>query len=305
MIVQHGVLRNGDEYRDFWVPAADKHKLLIVALTFSNEIWPGVESYNNGRVFSAGGNPRHIDGWTYALVGSVVRDLIAAEITDGQNVYLFGHSAGGQFVHRLMSSQSHAPSAAVAAGNPGWYTLPTFDHPFPEGMAGVGLTEDHLVKLLAYPMTILAGDQDIATDDPNLPRNRPPCARPHRFARAQNYFEAGRKEAERRGVPFNWTLQSCPASATTAAPCRRSAPASGSMAACPTTPSWPAWPASRSPDRSLPPSRHPIPPCPRPSAPNSSSPASSPGCFASRPPTIPTASPPWPASSPARPRPPA
>ena len=47
--------------------------------------------------------------------------------------------------------------------------------------------------------------------------------------------------------------RSCPASATTAAPCRRSAPASGSMAACPTTPSWPAWPASRSPDRSLPP----------------------------------------------------
>ena len=44
VIVQHGVLRNGDEYRDFWVPAADKHKLLIVALTFSNEIWPGVEA---------------------------------------------------------------------------------------------------------------------------------------------------------------------------------------------------------------------------------------------------------------------
>ena len=114
VIVQHGVLRNGDEYRDFWIEAADKHKLLIVALTFSNEIWPGVESYNNGRVFSAGGNPRHIDGWTYALVGNVIRDMIDAEITDGQNVYLFGHSAGGQFVHRLMSSQSHAPFKAVA-----------------------------------------------------------------------------------------------------------------------------------------------------------------------------------------------
>ena len=119
VIVQHGVLRNGDEYRDFWVEAADKHKLLIVALTFSNEIWPGVESYNNGRVFSAGGNPRHIDGWTYALVGNVIKDMIDGEFTDGQNVYLFGHSAGGQFVHRLMSSQSHAPFKAVAAGNPG------------------------------------------------------------------------------------------------------------------------------------------------------------------------------------------
>ena len=203
MIVQHGVLRNGDEYRDFWVPAADKHKLLIVALTFSNEIWPGVESYNNGRVFSAGGNPRHIDGWTYALVGSVVRDLIAAEITDGQNVPVRPFRRR-QFVHRLMSSQSHAPFKAVAAGNPGWYTLPTFDHPFPEGMAGVGLTEDHQVKLLAYPMTILAGDQDIATDDPNLPSEPAAMRQGRTVSRAQNYFEAGRRSrAPRRAVQLD------------------------------------------------------------------------------------------------------
>ncbi len=33
---------------------------------------------------------------------------------------------------------------------------------------------------------------------------------PHRYARAQNYFEFGRKEAERRGVPFGWKLQVVP-----------------------------------------------------------------------------------------------
>lgn len=211
VIVQHGVLRNGDDYRDFWIPAADKHKLLIVAPTFSNDIWPGVESYNNGRVFSAGGNPRHVDGWTYALVAKVFADLRRAEITEVEQAYLFGHSAGGQFVHRLMSSQPHASFCAVTAANPGWYTLPTFDHPFPEGLDGVGLTEEHLVRLLAYPMTILAGDQDIATNDPNLPSD-PPALRqgPHRFARARYYFEAGQREAQRRGVPFGWKLQVVP-----------------------------------------------------------------------------------------------
>src|SRR3546814_3790600 len=60
-------------------PAADRHNVLIVAPTFSNDIWPGVESYNNGRVFSAGGNPRHIDGWTYALVAKVFADLRSEE----------------------------------------------------------------------------------------------------------------------------------------------------------------------------------------------------------------------------------
>ncbi|ALM85087.1 hydrolase [Bordetella sp. N] len=211
VIVQHGVLRNGDDYRDFWIPAADKHKLLIVALTFSNEIWPGVESYNNGRVFTAGGNVRPVDGWTYVLPKRVFADLREAEITTTEQAYLFGHSAGGQFVHRLMSSQSHAPFQAVTAGNPGWYTLPTFDHRYPEGLDGVGLTEDHLVRLLAYPMTLLAGDQDIATNDPNLPSD-PAALRqgPHRYARAHHYFEAGRLEAERRGVPFNWKLISVP-----------------------------------------------------------------------------------------------
>ena len=211
VIVQHGVLRNGDDYRDFWIPAADKHKVLIVAPTFSNEIWPGVESYNNGRVFTPGGNVRPVAGWTYVLPQRIFADLREAEITTTDQAYLFGHSAGGQFVHRLMSSQSHEPFKAVTAGNPGWYTLPTFDHPYPEGLDGVGLTEDHLLRLLAYPLTLLAGDQDIVTKDPNLP-SEPAALRqgPHRYARAQHYFEAGRREAERRGVPFNWKLISVP-----------------------------------------------------------------------------------------------
>lgn len=211
VIVQHGVLRNGDAYRDFWIPAADKHNLLIVAPTFSDAIWPGVENYNNGRVFTASGNARHVDGWTYALVQRVIADIRAGEVSDCQKVYLFGHAAGGQFVHRLMSSQSHAPFYAVVVGNPGWYTLPTFDHAFPQGLNGVGLTQEHLLKLLAYPMTILADDQDIASDDTDL--SAEPAAiqqGPQRYARAQFYFAAGKQAAERLGVPFGWTLQAVP-----------------------------------------------------------------------------------------------
>lgn len=211
VMVQHGVLRNGDDYRDFWVDAADKYNLLIVAPTFSNEAWPGVESYNNGRVFDGDGRARPVESWTYALVAKVFADLRKAGVTTVDQAYLFGHSAGGQFVHRLMSSQPHAPFCAVTAANPGWYTLPTFDCRFPEGLDGVGLDEGHLVRLLAYPLTILAGDQDIATDDPNLP-SEPAAKRqgPHRFARALHYFEAGQREAQRRGVPFGWTLQVVP-----------------------------------------------------------------------------------------------
>ena len=211
VIVQHGVLRNGDDYRDFWIPAADRHNLLIIAPTFSDEVWPGVESYNNGNVFTPSGNARNPAAWGYAIIQRLVQTLREAEILGSGKVHMFGHSAGGQFVHRLMSSQPHDPFAAVAVGNPGWYTLPTLDLPYPEGLGGVGLSDAHVERLLAYPMTILAGDQDIVTNDPNLP-SEPAAVRQgeHRFARAHNYFEAGKREAERRGVPFNWTLQVVP-----------------------------------------------------------------------------------------------
>ncbi len=211
VIVQHGVLRNGDDYRDFWIPAADKHQVLIVALTFSDADWPGVESYNNGRVFDESGRVRPAGSWTYAIVERVFADLRAAGITTRKRAHLFGHSAGGQFVHRLLSSQPHAAIAHAAAGNPGWYTLPTLDLPYPEGLDGVSLSEDHLLRLLAYPLLLLAGDQDNNANDPNLP-SEPAAMRQgsHRFARAHNYFEAGRQEAARRGAPFGWTLQVCP-----------------------------------------------------------------------------------------------
>ena len=212
VIALHGVQRNGADYRDFWVPAADRHKLLIVAPTFSEAIWPGVESYNNGLAYTAMGNPRHVEGWAYALPGRVVADMIQAELIDGGNTYLFGHSAGGQFVHRLMSSQSHDPWTAVAIGNAGWYTLPTMERKFPEGLGGnVGLTDEHLERLLAYPMTIMAGDQDTETSGEHLPSDPPAAAQgPHRYARAHYYLDAGKAEAQRRGIACNWTLQSVP-----------------------------------------------------------------------------------------------
>ena len=34
VIVQHGMSRNGAEYCEAWVPAAERHGLLIVAITF-------------------------------------------------------------------------------------------------------------------------------------------------------------------------------------------------------------------------------------------------------------------------------
>ena len=211
VLVQHGVKRNGDDYRDFWIEAAEKHRLLIVATTFGNEAFPKPESYNNGRVLAPDGTVHPREDWVYAIPPRVVAALRAGGVTRRPQVRLFGHSAGGQYVHRLMATQDHAPYEAVAAGNPGWYTLPTLERPFPEGLGGIGLGPVELARWLAYPMTILAGDRDVDTTDENLPRNPEALAQgPTRFARAHFFHDMGHREAAKLGVPCRWTLVTVP-----------------------------------------------------------------------------------------------
>ena len=223
VLVQHGVLRNGDDYRDFWIPAADRHGLLIVAPTFSDADWPGLHSYNNGRVrdqdtlldappeasqSEATGPVRPVSDWTYAILARIWADLNASGVVQRPRAHLFGHSAGGQFVHRLMSSQSHDAFEAVISSNSGWYTLPDLELPFPEGMRIDGLDQSNLIRLLAYPLTLLLGRCDNDTDAPNLPKN-PEALRQgaHRHARGHHYFKLGQQAAQRLNAPFNWTLR--------------------------------------------------------------------------------------------------
>ena len=207
VLVQHGVLRNGDDYRDFWMPAADRYGLQIMAPTFSNEHWPGVESYNNGSIWTEDDGLRDAEYWAYQAVKSLAQQLRDTGMVRNQPLYLFGHSAGGQFVHRLVSTLGADGFAGVVAGNPGWYTLPNTAPTFPEGLAGIGLPDNALARLLATPMVILAGDQDTDTSDPNLPAE-PAALRqgPHRFARARHYYAAGQAAAQALGMPLAWQL---------------------------------------------------------------------------------------------------
>ncbi|MBO1073458.1 alpha/beta hydrolase [Roseomonas marmotae] len=211
VLVQHGMMRNGDDYRDFWIPAADKHGLLIVAPNFDNANYPGAEVYNNGHVLAADSTVRPRAEWGYAVPERVFHWLRKAGVTRREKAYFYGHSAGGQFGHRMASTQPLDIFEAIAVGNPGWYTLPTLEKTFPEGLGGIGLGEAELLRLLAFPLLILAGEQDIETSGPSLPAQPEAVAQgPHRFARAKNYLAAGQAEAARRGVACNWTLVQVP-----------------------------------------------------------------------------------------------
>lgn len=211
VFVQHGMLRNGDDYRDFWIDAAEEYNLLIVAPTFGNEHYPKAEGYNNGLLVGEDGAIAAQDDWLYAVPARVLAALRKAGVTKRDKVRLFGHSAGGQFVHRLLATQAETPFETAFAANSGWYTLPTLERRFPEGLDGLGLGEAGLARWLAWPMVIFAGDQDIVTSDPNLPAQAEALAQgPMRYARAHFMLDFAKAEAAKHGLPCNWTLITVP-----------------------------------------------------------------------------------------------
>jgi pimeloyl-ACP methyl ester carboxylesterase len=206
VIVQHGMSRNGAEYCEAWVPAAERHGFLVVAITFPKESWPDALTYNNGNVLAEDGTLRRRENWSQAIPGRVFALLREAGVTRRDKAYLWGHSAGGQFVHRLLATQPHGIFAAVGAANSGWYTLPTLDLPYPDGFGGIGLTQDDVVRFLGYPLVIFSGDRDIDGSAENFPKHPAAMAQgPNRFARAEFYLARGQAEAARLGVPCRWT----------------------------------------------------------------------------------------------------
>jgi hypothetical protein len=211
VLVMHGMGRNGDEYRDFWIEAAERHKLLIVAPTFPAHLFPGPETYNNGYVLAEDGSLRRPEWRGYRIPARVVMALREAGLSTRPKVLIFGHSAGGQFLHRLLSTEPSDLFEAAMVGNPGWFTLPDLGRPFPAGLGGIGATEADIARLFAFPMTILSGEVDTETSGPSLPSQPEAVAQgPHRFARALYYFEYGQAEAKRRGLPFNWKRVTVP-----------------------------------------------------------------------------------------------
>ena len=211
VVVLHGMLRNGDDYRDFWIKPAERHKLLIVAPTFSDEAYPEPGNYNNGRVYDDEGNLRPRDRWVYATPARVVEALREAGVMTQPKARIYGHSAGGQFVHRMVSTHGADCFSDIVAANAGWYSLPVLDRVFPEGLGGIGLNEDDLRRLFAYPLRLLAGMDDSQANAENLPSNPEALAQgPGRFQRACNYFARGKAAAERLDTPFNWMFTEVP-----------------------------------------------------------------------------------------------
>lgn len=210
LFVMHGTKRNAADYRDGWVSTADRYGCLLLCPRFPKRAYPG-RAYHRGGVLDRKGTTRPASAWTFALIERLFDLVRDATGNTSRGYHLYGHSAGGQFVHRLALLLPETRLVAAAAANAGWYTMPTFGERFPYGLTGSGVTATTIGAALGRPLTVLVGERDVAPDDPYLRTSRRAREQgANRFERAHAFLAAARAEAARRGTGCAWRLETVP-----------------------------------------------------------------------------------------------
>jgi hypothetical protein len=188
LFVHHGVGRNGQDYRDYWLDLVDETAVLAISIEFPEASFPEYLWYHFGNLHNKDGMPNPREAWTFGIDERLFEQLRAQGITTRQRYGLFGHSAGGQFVHRMVSFGFRDRVAIAVSANAGTYAMPDLVTPWPFGLGETDVDTDALRALLAFPITVMAGTNDVLTTGqffPKGPRSMRQGA--NRYERAELY----------------------------------------------------------------------------------------------------------------------
>jgi poly(3-hydroxybutyrate) depolymerase len=211
LLVFHGVRRDADRYLREWIPVAEAWGVVVACPEFTAEAFPGALSYNLGGVLDENDQPRPRALWAFSAIEPLFQALALHEGLRTARVHIYGHSAGAQFVHRLMMFAPPASADRVIIANAGWYTRPRTDIAWPYGLRGAPITQAQIENFLKRDITVLLGDADNDPQHPSL--NREPNAMaqgPHRLARGELYFSEAGSAARTLDVSFGWRKSYAP-----------------------------------------------------------------------------------------------
>jgi hypothetical protein len=211
LFVHHGVARNGRAYRDYWLPYVDHGGFLAIAIEFPEAQFPDYLWYHFGNLRTEAGLPNPRSQWTFGIDARLFAALQHQGLTITARYGLFGHSAGGQFVHRMLSFGYRDQVAVAVGANAGTYAMPDLAINWPWGLGNTDVVADDLPALLGFPLTIMAGTEDVKTTGRFFPHG-PNSLRqgPTRYARAHSYVRSGQAAAAALGVPLAWQVIDVP-----------------------------------------------------------------------------------------------
>lgn len=213
VITLHGSGRSASGMRDSWEAKAREKSFIVAAPLFDDDTYPGGSGYNLGNVFDNGNsaiglNPR--SEWAFTLIEPLFDELKRQTNNTSARYDVFGHSAGGQFAHRLVLFIPDGRYNRVLAANPGWYTMPDVTVDFPYGL-GDSPFSSAPPAYFDRELVVYSGSEDTNPNSAGLRRNAEADRQGlHRVERANYFFQESRQLAESQGVSYLWQFVNVP-----------------------------------------------------------------------------------------------
>ena len=240
-IVMHGDGRNGESYFKAWKGFSDERKFVLIVPQFTKEQFSVME-YHQGNVMAADSTFNAKEDRIYEVLDEIFRYFIDHSRIRADKFNIYGHSAGGQFVHRFMMLGNTEHVGKAIAANPGWYTFPADSAAWPYGTgvptdskmdqssgreiaadqetqdggddAGSSpgiLSENEKKAFYAKDMTILIGKADTLRYNNNLHISPEADAQGlNRYERAHSFYNWCKRDAASMGTEFNWNILEVP-----------------------------------------------------------------------------------------------
>lgn len=201
----HGSSRTGQQAQQLGAPFARTGDFVLIAPEFSEEHYPETV-YDFGGVTDPAGRVRPDSAWSLNVIEHLF-DAVRKAIPSVDSTYdIVGHSAGGQFVHRLVLFVPQARFRRAVVSSPGRFAMPTWQARFPYGLIGSPADSNALRKAFSRDVVIILGDRDVADQT----RQREPetiAQGKNRLARGLRFFATAAEQAFDLGVPLGWQLQ--------------------------------------------------------------------------------------------------
>jgi hypothetical protein len=216
VLLFHGEERNAQDYRDLWVNASNQYGFMVFAPEFSVADFPGGSSYIIGNVYQDGNYPTAVtlnneSVWTFSIVEPLFDYLKINSGSAALSYDMFGHSGGGQFVHRFVMLKPNARYNRAVAANSGWYTVPDGVASFPYGIMNCPITSISPNNYFSRKLYVTVGALDNNGSDASLRHNTASDLQGlNRLERANYFFSKSQIYANSVQAAFNWQFHTVP-----------------------------------------------------------------------------------------------
>lgn len=203
VFLMHGSSRTGREARDIGAVYGKKHAFVLLAPEFSEKDYPG-DAYAFGNMLGPDAKLLSQSVWSFTTIERLF-DLVRKRLKLTIDTYdILGHSAGGQFVHRMVLFAPDLRFRRAVASSPGRYALPKMSESFPYGFKGTPLDSSTLARAFTKDFVLVLGDKD--TDD-RIRETEAMAQGDNRFARGLRFFASATEEANALKVRLAWRLR--------------------------------------------------------------------------------------------------